>query len=247
MKRQTNSILFVMALASQLVSLAWSASPNVTIGAGQYPTTIGIKGTWYRNAGDNNVPVTISFTPPWDLTNGPKQATSTDVYIDKSQAYNASNYPDATFAVMDNGPDKVYTFLKKTSTGLYMNGQSCKSNPGINIRITPSLRFFLPLPVGKTVTQRTTVIASGGSIPLTVTSKVIAKGTVIVGAGTFNDSVMIQLKFNFGGSQPRTQIWYQWDAPYVGNVAQIVSLDNETNELFTTAHRYQWLKSLILP
>ncbi|MBI2837210.1 MAG: hypothetical protein HYX75_02780 [Acidobacteria bacterium] len=58
---------------------------------------------------------------------------------------------------------------------------------------------------------------------------------------------MVQWKLSWGGSDPKSLITYFWLAPYVGEVAEIQSLDNETNELFTTAFIFKWLRSLELP
>ena len=85
-----------------------------------------------------------------------------------------------------------------------------------------------------------------GSKNATVTLKVVGKGKVIVGAGTFNDAVMVQAKIEptFG---TQGLIVYQWYAPFVGLVAEITSLDGERNELFTTAAYIGWLKSCTMP
>jgi hypothetical protein len=40
---------------------------------------------------------------------------------------------------------------------------------------------------------------------------------------------------------------YQWNAPFVGVVAEIYSLEGETNELFTTAALIKWLKKCTMP
>lgn len=250
MSRKLVSTLFVASLSCVLASFAWAASPNVTIKAGHYPTTIGIKGTWYCNPSTVTVPVTLSFNPPWDMTKGPKLATIASAWIDKSQAYNGSTFPDATVAlqaVESPSAEKKYSFFKKASAGLYHYGES-SPNTGDNFQLAPALRIiFFPATVGKTVTQRTSFVTSDGSVPATTVTKVVAKGTVVVGAGTFNDSAMVQVKLSMGGSEPRSLILYIWVAPYVGSVAEIQSLDNETNELFTTAFSYKWLRSLDLP
>lgn len=129
----------------------------------------------------------------------------------------------------------LHSSYKKASAGVYHYGES-SPNTGDNFQLTPALRLiFFPATVGKTVTQRTSFVTSDGSVPATTVTKVVAKGTVIVGAGTFNDSAMVQVKLSMGGSEPRSLILYIWVAPYVGSVAEIQSLDNETNELFTTA------------
>ncbi|MEW6364525.1 MAG: hypothetical protein AB1714_07785 [Acidobacteriota bacterium] len=242
-----SAILFICTMAHS----AWPGSPNVTIKAGHYPVTIGIKGTWYSNTSGITVPVTLTFSPPWDLTGGPRMATVASAWIDKSQAYNGGNYPDAAVAlqVVKPGGDKVCSFLKKTPAGLYFYGMSnTNGDADENFSFAPKFRlFFFPAKVGKAVTQRTSLVFSEGSIPMTVVTRVVAKGTVIVGAGTFNDSAMVQVKISFGGSEPWSFIRYYWIAPYVGYVAEIQSLDNETNELFTTADFYMWLRTLELP
>ncbi|MBI2837177.1 MAG: hypothetical protein HYX75_02610, partial [Acidobacteria bacterium] len=169
------SAVFVASFPLVLTSFARPASPNVTIKAGQFPTTIGIKGTWYTNPNTVTVPVTLSFNPPWDLTNGPKQAVVASAWINKSQAYNGSNYPDATVAhegVEPPSPEKNYSFFKKTAAGIFWYGNS-SLNAENNFQITPAIRlfFFFPATMGKTITQRTTFVTSDGSIPLTRRSR----------------------------------------------------------------------------
>jgi len=246
--RPTTSMACIALMIVLGSSSLLHGSPDVIFGAGHLPTSIGIKGTWYTNTNDSPWPVTISFTPPWDFTNGPTQRKYISSIIDKSQAYKASDYPGAAYASTDNSSDRVYTFLKKMNSGSYMYGQSSPDNEGINMRISPPWRGLpFPLTVGRSVTQNTTIYSSSGTTPLTIKMKVIAKGAVTVGAGTFNDAVMVQIKFSFGGAQPRTQIWYQWFVPYVGMVVHIMSVDNEPNEHFTTARMYRWLQTLSVP
>ena len=58
---------------------------------------------------------------------------------------------------------------------------------------------------------------------------------------------MLQTKVTMGGAATTSYIMYDWVAPYVGVVANIQSLDDETQELFTTASGYFWLKALNVP
>src|SRR3990172_2272379 len=104
--------------------LTWAGSPEVTIGAGQFPVTIGIKGALYSSV-VRSVPVTISFAPPWDLTSGPKETVIPTGWVDKSQAYNGGQYPQATVALLTSyGNGKRYMFFKKTRLGLILYGHS---------------------------------------------------------------------------------------------------------------------------
>ena len=226
-----------------------AAEPNITLQSGQIPTYDGISQEWFSNRPGVKVPVHLSFTAPWDLTNGPKARKSTRTLVETADAFDGNKFPDATFAIERiEGGQRSYRFYKKIDNGLYWLGSSTPtSNPDIaNFSFAPAVRLvLLPAKTGKKLVQNSTLVSGTGNLPVKITVKIIGKGTVIVGSGTFNDAVMVQQKVEPTGQQPF--MIYQWYAPFVGLVAEIRSLDGETKELFTTASEFEWMKSCAMP
>jgi hypothetical protein len=220
---------------------------GLTIAGGHFPTYKGIKYVFSSNKA--NLPVTISFTGPWDFTTGPKELTITSEIVDKTTAYNYTLFPSATVALKERlGPATVYMFYRKASNGLIWYGASSQMVTSSNFTISPSIRrIFFPAKQGIVVAQNTTFTINGVETPVTLTLQYVGKGTVTVGAGTFNDAVMLKWTYKQEGDDPASFIAYDWIAPYVGIVAQIRSLDGETNELFTTAAVFRWLRTCSVP
>jgi hypothetical protein len=243
------SIIFMICIVlflSFTVSGSETASPNVTLKSGHIPTYYEIKTVWYGNGG--NVPVSLSFTGPWDFTNGPKQRKFKEELCKTSEAFHGSEFPEAKYAVERIvGGQKSFEFRTKTSKGIAWYGSSGTSGLN-NFKIVPPARtLFFPAKVGKELVQTGTVVDSAGNNPVTMKSKIVGKGTVIVGAGTFNDSVMVQHKIEIGGSDASSFILYEWYAPFVGKVVSIESQDGETKDLFTVAEVFEWMKSCAVP
>lgn len=246
-----NKYITFLVVISTLLFMAFSqidaASPVVTLKAGHVPTYHDIRYEWYVNEG--TVPVTLSFTAPWDLTTGPKQKTATDILVKPVDAFDGSKFPDATFAFKRQGG--TYDFYVKTNDGVYWMGSTAPpghpNNPYSPHTYTPPLRqLFFPSNVGSQFVQTVIIAMPGFSKPMTMTVKVVGKGKVIVGAGTFNDAVLLQAKVAPTVGTAGFFV-YQWNAPFVGVVAEISSLDGETNELFTTAASIKWLKKCTTP
>ena len=239
------TVFSILALA--FLSQVDAASPKVTLQQGHIPTYHNIKYVWYY--GEGPLPVTLSFTGPWDLTTGPKKTSGPEVLVKPEDAYDASEFPDATFVL--KAYDGAYHFYTKTNVGVDWLGSTAPPGhpmaPYSPHTYTPPFRqLILPSTVGSQFVETMTITDPTGSKTTTVTLKIVGKGKVIVGAGTFNDAVMVQGKVTpTYGTQGL--IVYQWYAPFVGKVAEISSLDGEMNELFTTAGYIIWLKSCTMP
>jgi len=249
MKYKYFAFLVVFSILAMLAFLSSSnaAEPTVVLKIGHIPTYHGIRTVWFGNSG--NAQVHLSFTAPWDLTNGPKQKKITEILVEKADAFDGNKFPDATFAIeRTSGGQKEYRFYKKIKNGVYWLGSSTPpQNPNINnFAFAPAVRLLLlPSKTGLQAVQNSNFVSPEGTFPFTMTVKIIGKGKVIVGAGSFNDAVMVQQKLVLSGDPPF--IVYQWYAPFVGRVAEIRSLDGETNELFTTASEFTWMKSCAMP
>ena len=221
---------------------------GLTQRGGHFPTSVGIKYVWAANNAD--VPVTISFTGPWDFTTGPKDVTLVSEIVQKTTAYNYANYPLATFALKESGGGRptLYRFFRKANNGIVWYGVSSPTSADDTYTLSTAIRrLFFPAKLNVMITQRTNLIYPGETVPLTLQLRYVGQGALTVGAGTFNDTVMLQTKASMGGSAPRSYIVYNWFAPYLGMVAQITSLDGETNEQFTTASQFEWLKTASVP
>jgi hypothetical protein len=246
-----NKYLPFLVVISILLLMAFSqidaASPEITLKAGHVPTYHDIQYEWYFSEG--TVPVKLSFTAPWDLTTGPKQKTITDILVKPEDAFDGIKFPGATFAFKRHGG--TYDFYVKKNDGVYWMGSTAPpghpNNPYSPHTYTPPLRqLIFPSIVGSQSVQTVLIIMPGFTKPLTMTVKIVGKGKVIVGAGTFNDAVLLQAKVAPTVGTAGFFV-YQWNAPFVGVVAEIHSLDGELNELFTTAASFTWLKKCTMP
>ncbi|MEW6364808.1 MAG: hypothetical protein AB1714_09240 [Acidobacteriota bacterium] len=240
------SLVGIMIIAAAAYAVA--DVNGLTQRGGHFPTSVGIKYVWAANSAD--VPVTISFTGPWNFTTGPKDRTIVSEIVDKTTAYNYANYPLAAFALKESGGGEptVYRFFRKANNGIVWYGNSSPTSAEDTYTLSiPIRRIFFPAKVNVMVTQRTNIIYPNETVPLTMQLRYVGQGVVTVGAGTFNDTVMLQTKATWGGSSPKSYILYNWIAPYLGSVAQIISLENETNEQFTTASYFYWAKTVSVP
>src|SRR5574341_440459 len=117
-----NMLVFVSILL--LISAALAAPPKVTLKSGQIPCSEGITNVWF-SSGDHNTPVTLSFTPPWDFTTGPRQSHYSQKYIPASEAFNGSDFPDAHIAMAEvMGTERSFKFYKKVAKGMIWYGLS---------------------------------------------------------------------------------------------------------------------------
>ena len=227
-----------------IVSAALAAPPNVILKSGHIPCSKGIIYTWF-SSGDNGGPVKLSFSGPWDFTKGPKTQHYNTTIVEASTALNGDKFPDATIAYNEVlGTERSFSFYKKTAKGMLWYGMSSSLSDD-NFKISPPL-MDLPFPakVGKTVSQTMNFQFDTDKVTVVSKLKVVGKGTVITGAGTLNDAVMVQAKVSYEG---KSFLFYWWYAPFVGMVAEVDSLPNETNELFTTAARIEWLGGCKVP
>lgn len=249
LKRRLASIILI-AVSGILTGCMIGIKQELT--AGDIPITMGSRFESYVN--QQEVPVDVSFRleGPWDFTRGPSDGVvkSQIVALDSVPYYR--RYPDAKVVEKVLPTDytlgfTAHNYIKETDDGVFIYGQSTYPTGDFAEPLVydePERLLKFPLRVGDAWTDKLK-IEGEARISQVVVKTVVARGQVVVPAGTFFNCFMIRIVRTVEaeqGADTRT-IMYIWWAPDVGPVAVINSQTDELDLAFGTANYFSRLKS----
>lgn len=216
--------------------------------AADIPTKPGLNREYFSNDPKVNQFVGVSFTfnGPWDFTLGPTDSLVASKFLEVRNGIDHKEFPKATIAMVTaiKGQERFLSdsYFSKTAEAYSSYGQA--NARGINVFPTPEAILKFPLAVGKSWSDRI-MLQSTPPTELEVNRKVVGQGSITVPAGTFKDTVMIQIRKTLtqtDGSST-TSLAYEWYAPGVGIVAWIAGRNDEPGPLFKEAAFFQRLKA----
>lgn len=219
-----------------------------TFVAKDLPTNPGVSREYVTNDPKLNrfIPVEFDFSGPWDFTEGPIDALVVAKTTRAGAGPNSAKFPKATFAIsrLIKGQEKyeITGYFAKTDKAYLNYGQADKKSTDVLPKPESMLEF--PLKVGVGWTQE---IVSRTKPPtrMKIKRKIVGQGLIVVPAGEFKDTVMVQIKKTVTESDGTSTsgIGYEWYAPGVGAVAAIAGRNDEPEPLFKEAAFFQRLKA----
>jgi len=244
-------------LAAGLSLLAGAASAQITIEAGDVPTTIGdsckykyVQGEATVSNGSPGGPQTWTF----DTSTYVGYVLTTTI-VDKATTPFADRFPDANLATREpRGPYTLYVYNKVAADGLYECGYGLQFGGGTKViaDVPPAKNVAFPATFGTSWQTDYTVYDTigGDTVQVAVTSRrciIDAWGTANTPAGNFdclreNWTGPTVTTTYVGGSpvEVDTSIGrrYLWMAKGVGAFAWAHSLEGDTSLNFTQADDY---------
>ncbi|MFZ0390321.1 MAG: T9SS type A sorting domain-containing protein [Calditrichia bacterium] len=257
-----STILFLFFLIA-----APAAFGQVTINSGEFPTGFGTEMIFY-NADDTTgagLPVSVgtsggpqnwSFSP----SSYPGGYTDTTIIVDPATTIFAGDFPNADFAYQySDTSGTAYNYLSISSAELLDLGFGVNSSLGnfVSPKNPPEKVLEFPLSMGKnwmTMTSDTTDFGIPGVFYVSKTERnnlVDAYGTITTPLGVYS-ALRLRTDVNYYNEthaagtvfvDSSSNIDYIWLAENIGVVANVSSLDGETNPDFSMASYVSFLGS----
>jgi len=219
---------------------------------GEMDPVIGATATYVANAQGQDVTVNVDN---WDFTTGPDDVEASFKVVDPSGTWWDDTFPDATFgSPFFVWAPSVLGIFHQDEDGVFMLGLASETEGStLLVYDTPVLVYKLPMEMGSTWTVDTSFSdALLEGVPNAGEERwqfsVDATGTALLPGFELDHALRIRLDLTqtwavAAGGNTWTTLEYFYVRECVGEIARIVSQENETEPKFTTAAEYRRLKT----
>lgn len=237
---------------NQTIEVELGAPPTQApvLNAEDLPTQAGSRMDYLANMPGTGTSVVFNLSGPWNFAAGPSDASLTIVTIEAAVAPGEDFFPEANVAAQSSwSPATVaeeYNFQDKDGSSWRSYG---KFGPDGRLRTysTGVRALIFPAAIGSAWTEAYSEIESGRTINIRAENQVVARNRLTVPAGTF-EAFLLQTRVTSTSDGRSSVVWdYTWFVPGIGRAAEIISLPDESDEVFGNASSFYRLESYRIP